>query len=97
MTTIRRPAAIPLALAAALALPALAVLATAQDASVGRCGKGGRRNNSLRRLTEERRKTVESVVRRRATRREMLNFSRLKFLCLGLAEPAEVARSFFTW
>jgi epsilon-lactone hydrolase len=36
MTTIRRPAAIPLALAAALALPALAVLATAQDASVGR-------------------------------------------------------------
>jgi epsilon-lactone hydrolase len=36
MKTIRRPAAIPLALAAALALPALAVLATAQDASVGR-------------------------------------------------------------
>jgi monoterpene epsilon-lactone hydrolase len=36
MTTIRRPAAIPLALAAALALPALAVLATAQDAAVGR-------------------------------------------------------------
>jgi epsilon-lactone hydrolase len=36
MTTIRRPAAIPLALAAVLALPALAVLATAQDAAVGR-------------------------------------------------------------
>jgi epsilon-lactone hydrolase len=36
MKTIRRPAAIPLALAAALALPALAVLATAQDAAVGR-------------------------------------------------------------
>jgi acetyl esterase/lipase len=36
MRTIRRPAAIPLALAAALALPALAVLATAQDAAVGR-------------------------------------------------------------
>ena len=36
MTTIRRPAAIPLALTAALALPALAVLATAQDAAVGR-------------------------------------------------------------
>jgi hypothetical protein len=31
MKTIRRPAAIPLAVAAALALPALAVLATAQD------------------------------------------------------------------
>jgi epsilon-lactone hydrolase len=36
MKTIRHPAAIPLAVAAALALPALAVLATAQDASVGR-------------------------------------------------------------
>jgi acetyl esterase/lipase len=36
MKTIRRPAAIPLAVAAALALPALAVLATAQDAGVGR-------------------------------------------------------------
>jgi epsilon-lactone hydrolase len=36
MKTIRRPAAIPLALAAALALPALAVLATAQDAAMGR-------------------------------------------------------------
>jgi epsilon-lactone hydrolase len=36
MKAIRRSAAIPLALAAALALPALAVLATAQDASVGR-------------------------------------------------------------
>jgi epsilon-lactone hydrolase len=36
MKAIRRPAAIPLALAAALALPALAVLATAQDAAVGR-------------------------------------------------------------
>jgi epsilon-lactone hydrolase len=38
MKAIRRPAAIPLALAAALALPALAVLATAQDAAVSRSG-----------------------------------------------------------
>jgi epsilon-lactone hydrolase len=36
MKTIRRPVAIPLALAAALALPALAVLAIAQDVAVGR-------------------------------------------------------------